>query len=166
MFYFNREPKTEREEYLESELERYQEQERRDYEERERQREIRLQERKEAHEWEMRSAFDWPEALEKQALLFQREANLWLDDEDDDPRFKDDYFGPGAEACRFALKVWQEIEAESQAEIDALLAQIDAIKEKIKNQVADRVEEENSESGWRHVASAIRTEDPGAWLQW
>ena len=114
----------------------------------------------------MRSADNWPEAFGKQAILFEREAATWVDVDIDGSPLQDEWFGLGAKACRRALEIWREIEAEKQPEIDALKAQIAAITDSIREAVAERIESENDTSAWRNVASALRANEYQAWLQW
>lgn len=142
---------------------RYREQEERDRREREERRQRREEERREHYEYNRRHADSWPEALQKQMYLFREEASQWPED---DPDFPDDYFAPGADACERALVIWNEVEATKQAEIAELQRQIEAIKESIRGEVADRLEVENDTQGWKHVASAIREEDYNNWLWW
>lgn len=162
----NKDERTERERELEWELEdaRRREEERR--EEELRQFEQRRQERQERWDFEMRQATTWPEALGKQASLMGGEAHLdqWGDD---------NYFGDGRDSCKRALELWHEVEAEKRAEIEALEAKIKAIRDGIRFEVADRLEEEGDpeSSGWMGTVSILRDydEDPAKlsrWLDW
>jgi hypothetical protein len=167
--YYQRDTRTDRERYLENELERLESERHEEYEECERRREERMREYRERAEAHNRSASSWPEALSKQAYLFQREANDWPADDPDFPSEADDYFGPGSEACKRALVIWEEVEASKAEEIKALEAQIEALRESIKLEVSEKLLAEGVDKplGWKSVAWAIRDEeDPGRWLDW
>lgn len=155
--------RTDRERYLESELSEAREREDRRNREDEQARKERMQEYRERAESYNRSAETWPEALRKQAYLMQREANDWPEDDNDD------LFAPGAAACSRALMIWSEVATEKQSAISELLNQIKAIKDGIKNEVADRLEKEGDTLGWKQVVSALREydeDDLDSWLDW
>ncbi len=153
--------------YLERELE---DRRRRDDEETDRRIEEnrRLErERREEHEYNLRNVDTWPQALSNQIALFGREAAY----EDGETGF---WFTDGQEACRRALEIWPEVEAEKQPQIDELQAkiaelqkQIGAIREDVRKTVADRLEAESDKQGWRGVVIALRSDmDPSDWLDW
>lgn len=163
MFY--QKPKCQDVEYLEFELEREREDRRRMEEEADERRRQRDEECRKRAEYDARHAESWPEALRKQMYLLRNEAIQWPGDDID---FPDNYFGPGAEACQRALEIWKEVESANTAKIVELEAQIKAIRDGIKTQVADQLESEGNDkpNGWRHVVAAIREEDYNSWLEW
>lgn len=155
--------------YLQDEIDRLERDRREQQEQAERQREERMRQYREQAERHNRTASTWPEALSKQAYLFQREANDWPADDPDFPIEADTYFGPGSEACKRALVIWKEVEASKAEEIKALEAKIEALKESVKLEVSEKLLAEGADkpSGWKSVAWAIRDEeDPGRWLDW
>lgn len=156
-----RDTRTPRERELQEELDRlrYEEEQRREQEEQNR--EERDRQRKRRYEEEYRTAASWPEALSKNAYLFQQEQDNFPGQPDDT------FFGDGAAACRRGLEIWREVEASKKAEIEALQKQIEAIREGVKAEVSEKLEAEaNGRSGWSSVAGAIVTEDPTNWLNW
>lgn len=154
--------KSDHEEFLEREVESLREDINR-YEDESRERfEARRREIRERIEADRRCADSWPEALRKQKALYMEEAGHW----EDDPDFPDTYFGPGAEACEYALLCWYEVSAERKAEIDELERKIEVIQEEIREAVAIRLEARNNGVGWQAVADALREEDMNEWLQW
>lgn len=169
--------KTDEERYLEDQLEQ-ERQYRRDLEERQGQeRQARREQWRLENDMYARQADTWPEALHKQAALFERESSqirAWhLEDPEAAADFPDDMFGPGAAACRRALELWPEAEAAVADEISALEAKIAELRASIAQTVADRLDEENADDmrGWHHVANALREtdEEPHAlhnWLYW
>lgn len=160
MYGYGNEKKTDRERFLEDELERERqsarEAEEREYEARERSR----KERRAEYEQEQRSASSWPEALQKQAWLCQREINQY-----DTPEMKgyfepeDGYFANLVKANEAALKIWHKIAAARQAEIDA-------IWNSIRNQVADELEAESDRSEYKQTAQALRDDELENYLDW
>lgn len=151
--------------YLQDEIDRLRADEERRRDEEYRERQERNREREQRFYEQYRTASTWPESLRKQAGLFRAEANQYPTD---DPEFRDELFGPGAEACERALVIWKEVEPSKREQIEALEAQIEALKEGIKLEVADRLESEaeGKPLGWKSVAGAIRDEDPSDWLNW
>ena len=122
----------------------------------------RREEREREVYYEYRTASDWPEALRKQASLFESES--WLDDPADGRMM----FGDAARTCERALTIWREEEAKTAEQTAALRAQISALRDGIRLAVADRLE---AEGGEKSVIGALReySEDSGdlsAWLQW
>lgn len=157
--------------YLERELEEAREREERRINEADRQREERMREYRERSEANSRSASTWPEALHKQAYLFRCEANDWPAGDPDFPIEPDDYFTPGAEACKRALEIWNEVAASRQNAIEALEDQIQIIKNGIRQEVSEKLLAEGADkpAGWKSVASAIAEIDEdevGSWLYW
>lgn len=155
--------RTDRERYLEDELEniRYQEQQRqeREYQEREERRRQWQRETEERH----RQADTWHEALQKQAYLCRREANIYPDDE------VNDFFVGSADACDFALEIWPQHEAAVAAEIRQLEDRIAHLRDSVRFTVAAAVAERSQDcAGWEDVASTLA--DPDAdidnWLNW
>ena len=150
--------------YLEDELARVREDEQRRIDEAERQREERMRGYREQAERYNRTASTWPGALRRQADLFRREVY-------EDSEYPDDFFGPGADACERALVIWKEVEAAKIEAIAELERQIQAIKDSIRLEVAERLEAESEghRRGWKNVAGAIAQideEDVSAWLDW
>jgi hypothetical protein len=93
----------------------------------------RREEERQEREYEMRTAVDWPDALYKHMALCQREINDGGDEE------IDNFFANSLESAKVALEIWRDVSAEKQPEIDALEAQITAIIDSIRHQVADRL---------------------------
>lgn len=170
MYYGRDSQKTDRELYLENELERYRRDEEERYERQEVERQERRRQQKESWEVANRTASTWPEALRKQAYLFEREANEWPPNDPDFPCEPDDLFGPGAAACKYALSIWDEVAASKRDAIEALEAQIKTIKDSVRIEVADKVESQgNNVAGWKQVAQALREHSENelsAWLNW
>lgn len=137
-----------------------------------REREERERERTEAYEKRRRdmaeriSAYDrtatsWPEALTKQAYLFDRDSDPI--DEDDNISL---WFARGAKACRRAVQMWTEEEAKVKPQIDELMAQVTTLRDTVRFSVADRLEAEGHET---HVSDALREYDEHScefWLDW
>lgn len=169
MYYGYDRNKTDHERYLEDEVRRLEEEREREREEHEQARRERMREMRERSEANMRTAHTWPEALQKQAYLFQREAADWPEGDADFPIEPDDYFGPGAKACERALEIWQDVAAGKEEQIKHLEAAIQAIKDSIRIEVAGKLESESDVAGWQHVAVALREYDDdsvSAWLDW
>lgn len=157
--------------YLQDEIDRLEHLRRQEREQQECDREERIREYRQRAEEYNRSASAWPEALQKQTYLFQREVNLWPADDSDFPDYKDDHFGPGAEACKRALEIWQEVAAARQNAIEALEDQIQVIKNGIRLEVSEKLLAEGTDkpNGWKSVASAIAQideDDVSSWLDW
>lgn len=167
MWYGNRsEPKSDREYYLEQDLEdarRQLEDSRRQEQEA---REARMQEYRERAEENRRTAETWPEALQKQEFLFRREANFDVGD----PDYVDDYFAPGADACKKALEYWGEESEKVQSEIETLEQKIAELRAGIITKVADRLDtHEGMLDGWYSIAKDLRQvdeDDLDSWLYW
>lgn len=158
--------KTDNERYLEQQLEDAQ---RREEDARQQEKEAREQRKR---EWEqaveevMRTAKTWPEALQKQEFLFRREANFDIGD----PDYIDDWFAPGANACKQALEYWHEESEKVADEIKELEEKITALRAGIAGKVADRLDShEGMLDGWYHVARDLREydeDDLDRWLYW
>lgn len=156
--------KTDNERYLEDRIRELEEQQERERQDREQAREERRQAIREANETWNRTASNWPECLQKQAYLMDREAH-W----DDDPDFKDDWFAPGADACRRALEIWHEVEPTKTEQIRQLEAAIQALRDSIRIEVAGKLEAESDSLSWKQVANALREYDDVScemWLNW
>lgn len=137
-----------------------------------RQREEQERERAEAYEkrqrdmaerintWQ-RSASNWPDALSKQAYLFDQEADPIDENDNISP-----WFANGATACRRALEIWPEEEAKVQPQVDELMTQVAKLRDSVRFAVADRLEAEGHS---KDVAGALREHDDntcGFWLDW
>lgn len=108
-----------------------------------------------------RTATSWPDALSKQAYLFDREADPIDEDDNISP-----WFAQGAAACRRALEMWSEEEAKVQPQIDALMEQVAKLRNSVRFAVADRLDAEGHS---KDVAGALREytdADCGIWLDW
>jgi len=147
----------------------------RDREERERQERVR--ERRAEIEDRARENATWPQALRENARSFAREdRDLVRADEDyiadcrehgkepEQPYLYDGYFGTQAAGCRRALELWTTAEAAARPEIERLEAEIERLKDGVRETVAAAVEAENPE--WRQVAQAMRDGTPGEFLEW
>jgi len=153
-------------EQLEYEVARYREDYDRLVEQAERECEERRQAIRERAEAQMRRAQDWPEALRKQITLMARE----VAEEAADPEYVAEegaWFTDATNACRKALTLWPVAQAARQAEIDELTDRLFAIQAEIRESVATQLEADNPDnSGWCHVAGALRENDPESWLDW
>ncbi len=112
------------------------------------------------NEWR-RSASNWPDALSKQAYLFDQESDPIDENDTISP-----WFANGARACRRALEMWHEEEAKVQPQIDELMAQVAKLRESVRFTIADRLEAEGHDS---NVAGALRKYDDNTceyWLDW
>lgn len=158
--YNYRDDRTDREKELEWELEDARAKlEQRERDEREA-RERRRREDQEQWSYEARSASNWPEAFSKQATLCWREHNRYPDQNTKatgDPF--DDYFKFLAQANEKALEIWREVEERRQAEIDA-------IWEAIRNEVADKLASSTDRPEYRQTAEAIREDQLAGYLDW
>lgn len=152
--------------YLQDEIDRLEDERRRDREERERLEREREREWKEERERRMRSASTWPEALRKQISLLNRELTSSFMGGPLYDSGQDEYFTPAVKACERALELWKEAEADRQEQIAVLEAQIEALRDGIRLEVADKLAAENNTLGWQSVADAIRDEDIENWLDW
>jgi hypothetical protein len=165
--YYRSDDRTDRERYLENELEdvRRAEEERREREERAR--EERRREWQEQRSYEERQADSWPEAFQKQAHLCWREHNNFPEQDSSitgDP--DDDYFKDAAQANEKALEIWREVVASKKAKLDELQAQIDAVMESVRLEVADKLEAISDKLGYRSTAQAIRDDELDRYLDW
>lgn len=160
--YYGQGNKTETERYLEAEIDRYRREENERQEREYRRREERRLEQKERWEMEKRTASTWPEALYKQAYLLQREANEAGEFD------SDNYFSEGALACERGLEIWKEVEVAKQEAIAKLERQIQAIKDGIRIEVAEKLEAESGgRQGWRGIARSIADDtDLNNFLYW
>jgi hypothetical protein len=110
-----------------------------------------------------RTASSWPEALTKQAGLF--DAETYLDDPADGEAGT--YFTDGAAACRRALVIWHEEQTARREAIAALQAQIDALMAGVRTATAARLAAENDRQGWKMIAAGLANdEDLNRWLDW
>jgi hypothetical protein len=155
-----RDQRTEQERYLEDQVDEYKrrDEERSDREYRER--EQRRHEREERWEAARREADDWKESLEKQVGLCGRELRI---EELDCEKYggtpepeETSYFAQIKKGCERGLQLWEEIETNKKPEIDKLLAQIEALKNQIRFDVADRLEKEHSSDGWNPERKRLR----------
>lgn len=122
----------------------------------------RRQEARDEHEAQLRAADDWPDALRKQSILSRREERL-------DSDLPSPFFGSAADACDQAVVWWAEAHDRRLPEIAQLRARLAEIEREVRLSVAAQLEADprSSESGWRNVANALRTEDdPTPWLNW
>lgn len=162
--YYSKDNRTDRERYLEDELERERESQReRDRIEDER-REQSRREREEMRQYEERQADSWPEAFQKQARLCWREHNLFPEDENMDEF--DHYFKYMAQANEKALEIWLEVEAGKKAQITELQKQIEAVRDSIRDEVADKLIAVNDGAAYQQTAEAIRADDLERYLDW
>ncbi len=139
---YTRDDRTEREHYLKEKLNRLRQAEDVRAEQVWRNRDAHRQQLREQAEAERRTAEDWKEALQKQARLFEREARMWP------PEECETSFQEGARACKRGLELWQDVEARHQPEIDALLKQLEVIRDAMRFEVADKLEQEGQSDGW------------------
>lgn len=95
--------------YLEDQNDRLKEENRRLEEERQQQRKI----YKEARESELWTASNWREALEKQAILYGREARQYPELNEDGI----DEFEVSADACLKACEIWDSISSQIKLEV-------------------------------------------------
>lgn len=153
--------KTDNERYLEEELERERQWRRDEEEARQREREEQRRWRREQAQMDARTADNWREAVQKQAWLFEAEA-------DEFDRESGSYFAEGAAACRRALELWNGEEAGVSEEIAKLEQRIQELKDSVRFNVGKKLEGERDTQGWRLTASELQ--DPDAdfnrWLYW
>jgi len=154
---------------LQNENDQYRDREERRWREEEKRREEPAKEIREEIESRYRSARTWREALEKQVFLYRREANQYpLIDE---ATGLDD-FAVSAEACTRACQIWDELAGIKQAEIEALEAKLEALRDSIRIEVAQRLRAETSGqlgSGSIEsfvIKSLLEGGDPEDWLNW
>lgn len=147
--------------YLKDEVANYRQAENDRLEEERRKREQRRQEMKEQIYEAEHSAENWPEALQKQIVLFNREAAQW--EADDEP---DEFFGPGALACARALEIWREIEQQKRPIIEELEAQIAILIDGIRYETARQLNKESTSVAYRLVSQALLEQTPSSFLYW
>lgn len=149
-------------EYAQREAEEQRERAERLERERENERRQREQERRERYEELRHIASSWPDALRKQAGLYQREANLFSDG--------DTWFSDGAAACRRALEIWSAVDSDTSAQIAELERQIAALRTHQRYSVGVQLATEaNGRGGWQDVANTLsgdEYDDPSDWLNW
>lgn len=116
-----------------------------------------------------RSASDWREALQKQATLYEREAQRFLEINE---KTGVDSFAVSSIACVRACEIWDEIAALHQSEIAELSARIKQIRDSIRVEVAQRLRAETvNQPGADDIESFVTSSleegsDPEDWLQW
>ena len=134
------------------------------YREREETRRQRQAERAERWNYERRHASTWIEALQKQAELYGFEAHIDGENDDVGPMF----IRWLAEIER-ALEMWAEESQKVAPQIEALEAQIAALKDGIRLAVADRLEAEIVNGDLPGLLREIEEGDAAelsAWLDW
>lgn len=116
-----------------------------------------------------RSASDWREALQKQATLYEREAQRFLEINE---KTGVDSFAVSSIACVRACEIWDELAALHQLEIAELSARIKQIRDSIRVEVAQRLRAETvNQPGADDIESFVTSSleegsDPEDWLQW
>jgi hypothetical protein len=158
--YYRKDDRTDRERYLEEELERTRYEEEKRQERADREREERRRELQEQWRYEERQADSWPEAFQKQAMLCWREHNQYPDD------LNDHFFEYSAQANEKALEIWKEVSISKQGELDMLQKQIEAVRDAIRNEVADKLIASSEHKEYRGVAEAIRDDALANYLDW
>lgn len=152
--------RTDRERYLEDELASVREQQEREQERRDQDRRTRERERREEREHTMRQATDWPDALNKQRVLCQREVNGGGDEE------IGNFFANTVAACETAIKIWREVLASKQGEIESIEKQISAVRESIRLEVSNKLVAADERNEFAQVAYQIRDDELSNFLDW
>ena len=169
MFTYRKYTRTDHERYLEDELARHQEaDERRQREEDERREERRRDFRERLWEAE-HSADSWPEALRKQIHLCNREVANCAEELHGEPDEMvagiNSFFANSAKAAHDALELWHTVEAGKQAEIEALEAALESLRDSIRLEVADKLDAHGG-SEWASTAAALRESSPSEFINW
>jgi hypothetical protein len=131
------------------------------WEREDREREQRRRERGAEIAQSKRYAKTWPEALRKQTRLYGEE--VALSEEDGRP---DKFFTESVAACEKALELWPAIEKSNQAEIKRLEAELDAVRDSIRLEVADRLVAFNGCRAFENLAGQLRDGDIEEFLNW
>lgn len=166
MYSYRRNDSTSRERALQDEIDSLREQESRRMEREEQKRKEREREAREEWNYSMRTADSWPEALRKQSILCGKEA---ADEWEDDPNAPPGFFTSTAAACDEAGKLWAEVAASRQSDIERLQAQLSAVQDEIRETVAERLRQHprGGETGFKDVVSALSNNvNLENWLNW
>jgi hypothetical protein len=133
----------------------------REQERQEREDERRRRERREEIAQAQRTAETWTEALWKQIRLYETEAAQG--EEDGAP---DKFFTTSAQACRKALELWPVIMATKKTEIARLEAELTAIRDSVRLEVADQLVAFNGCREFENLADELRDGDIDQFLSW
>lgn len=137
-------------------------------EERAEQRNQRIQEARELAEMQRRSASNWRQALDKQARLYAREAELYPPVDENGV----DDFAISAVACKQAARIWDEIQTEKQTEIDELEARLAALQDSVRIETCSRLRKLYAgQPGELEIEAFVISSleeggDPEDWLNW
>lgn len=171
--YYRNEEKTDRERYLERQLEEYRrEDERRTEEESER----RYQRRQEIHERAeevLRDASTWEVAISNSLVLLRREAEyeaealreLDMTQEEYNLKHGAPWFERTTKLTERMQEIYKEESAAAESEIKALEAQIEAVRMKVLERTADRLEPEIDDDN-QYLVNALRENEPEVLVNW
>jgi len=151
--------RTDNEKYLEEQLERERNERNQERERQDREREQRREEWRERYEYDYRHPSDWATALQTQANLCWREHNQFPDD-------GDLFFKNCAEANEKALEIWNEVQANRSGELAELEKQMEAIRESIRNEIADKLTVADPRKEFIQTAEAIRNDSLEGYCDW
>ena len=165
MFTYLKDTRTDHERYLEDELARHQAADERRQREEDERREERRRDLHERIQEAERSADTWPEALRKQVHLCNREVAAGEEDLRGQPDEIDSFFANSAKAAEDALALWAKVEDSKQDEIDAAEQALEALRDSIRLEVADKLDAHGG-SEWASTAAALRESSPAEFINW